>query len=381
MPYRKIEPKLWDDELIADLDRDTKLVWVYLLTGKHTTSLPGLWIATTLIIADGLRAPVEVVEKALVELERLGRIVRDQRRRLIRVPKSPRHNPADNARVVKGWWNQWADLPDCALKYEHIASLRDGVDGEKTTAAWDEYFGKIDVVRELARFANQARTRQESFANDSEPAPNSSSVPAPVLVPVGSDPDPEIQDPSQADPEEITSEIAGAREEQQASHGEPRPRPAPPAAGLPPGVRLGRSDRHHRAPQPGGAVASNDDARVIHEALRAHEELRNVATERLAGRIASRLLGGKKPLPEAVESIAAVARKVGDRRAANQHMSDADVADMVVAWAIKPWSGASPRASPHRRDVQDYTESHDAIRSRNGTSIPIRLAPDGEIAP
>ena len=42
MSYRKIDPRMWDDERFATLTQPTKLVWMLILTGPHTTPLPGL---------------------------------------------------------------------------------------------------------------------------------------------------------------------------------------------------------------------------------------------------------------------------------------------------------------------------------------------------
>lgn len=144
MAYRKIEPKLWDDEKIAHVSATTKLVWIYLLTGPHTTALPGLWHVGLAQIAEGLRLTFQEVEPALCELERLGRIVRHKACRMIRVPNAPKHNPAENGNAMKTWFRVWKDLPECAMKYEHLDSLMLGVRTPKVRENWNETFATID---------------------------------------------------------------------------------------------------------------------------------------------------------------------------------------------------------------------------------------------
>jgi hypothetical protein len=143
MAYRKIESRIWDDEKIADLPPITKLVWVYLLTGKHTTSLPGIWNVGPASIAEGLRIALVDVESAMADLERVGLIERDARLRLIRAPRAPRYNEAANAAVVKSWWAQWRDLPESMLKYRHVACLKAGVRAKAAVEAWDLTFATV----------------------------------------------------------------------------------------------------------------------------------------------------------------------------------------------------------------------------------------------
>lgn len=165
MPYRKIEPKLWDDENLADLDVTHKLVWLYILTGPHTTSLPGLWVVGPASMAEGLRLPVATVVTCLNTLRTRGRIDWDPVARLLRVRNAPRHNCAENKGQVISWWNQWVDLPDCKLKYAHIDSIREGALAPRPREAWHETFGNVDIQSELSRFANEIRTRSERDPN------------------------------------------------------------------------------------------------------------------------------------------------------------------------------------------------------------------------
>src|SRR3990172_698570 len=42
MIYRKIDIRMWGDAKFCALSEKARYLWIYLLTGDHTTSLPGL---------------------------------------------------------------------------------------------------------------------------------------------------------------------------------------------------------------------------------------------------------------------------------------------------------------------------------------------------
>lgn len=231
MAYRKIDPRLWDDEKFIDLLAVEKLLWLYILTGPHTTSLPGLWIVGMGEFVDGLRLEAKYLEKGFARLERMGRLIRNPRVRVIRVPNAPRYNRPDNARVLKSWFKLWSDIPECQQKYDHLESLRVSVfapgadeasedqppQGQALIAQWKSTFGVVVVPKQYQPRGRPATARKpDLLANEAGQAsgqvrddapkssrtvrpsdPNSSPVPdlATVLDPVSS------LDPSETPPE------------------------------------------------------------------------------------------------------------------------------------------------------------------------------------
>lgn len=158
MAYRKIDPRFWDDERMASQSHEAKLLFLYLLTGPHTNTLPGIYVVGVGAIADGLRMTAEHVEALLQTLEGLGRVERDKATRVIRIPNAPRYNHAENARVVRSWWKQWQSLPECRSKHAHMWSLLEGIpaDGHEraaqSIAVWNETFAaRWETVRSLYR--------------------------------------------------------------------------------------------------------------------------------------------------------------------------------------------------------------------------------------
>lgn len=164
-----IDPKMYDDPEFYSLDAETKFLWVYLLTGPEAThGCPGLLQATVSSVAGALRVASTTVDAALRRLALLGWVEEDRSRRIIRVPKAPLYRRSVTSGVVWAWYRYWERLPDCELKYKHVAAIRDvvGSKGLLDTAAWKRSFGAIDFASELARIKPSDSlpfSKQQSF--------------------------------------------------------------------------------------------------------------------------------------------------------------------------------------------------------------------------
>lgn len=223
MAYRKIDPRLWDDERFVELTAVQKLVWLYVLTGPHTTSLPGLWIVGIGELVDGLRFPNKSIREALSVLEGTGMLVYNPHYRLIRVPNAPKYNRPDNARVLKSWFRLWQEIPDCQQKFDHLGSLQQCItmpakDSEEEqsaaplTSAWLALFGSVPVPRGFSAppgfTSGQVR---EPLAKGSTAL---AFVPVPVsessgsLDPLSADPDPEVTGTARAHTDRDADAIA-----------------------------------------------------------------------------------------------------------------------------------------------------------------------------
>lgn len=296
MAYRKIDPRLWDDERFVELTPIEKLAWLYILTGPHTTSLPGLWIVGSGELVDGLRLPGKSIQASLEKLEGMGRLVLNPRLRLVRVPNAPRYNRPDNARVVKAWFKLWTDIPECQQKYDHLESIRAAVFANPTddaseesgqtaplVAQWRASFGSVRVpgkyMTAALRRAGYGREQEQNDtgavrgddANGSRTVrsecANSSSALAPVTASGSLDPD---------DPE------------------------APPET-----ARGGARD---------DGKAMGVEAASLLAKLQAHECLRTVANRGTAEALAAQVLAGRVTLPEAERALDDAGFKYGAAR-------------------------------------------------------------------
>lgn len=147
MSYRKIDPRMWDDERFATLSQPTKLVWLLILTGPHTTPLPGLSNVGVAALAESSRYDADTVSRALAELSRAGMVEFNQTCRVLRVPNAPKYNPCSNPKVLKGWFSIFKSVPDCTEKFRHLASLRAAIPAEEpwANAAWAATFGSVAI--------------------------------------------------------------------------------------------------------------------------------------------------------------------------------------------------------------------------------------------
>ena len=145
MNYGVIDPRLWDDDKIPDLSDPAFRVWIFLLTSRHAMRLPGLVVISAAGIAEDMARPRAYVSKALAELIKAQVCQLDERRRLIRVPRAPRYNPPGNGNVIKAWFSAWNLIPESALKYAHIESLKEVCQdrSENHRSAWKSTFAKV----------------------------------------------------------------------------------------------------------------------------------------------------------------------------------------------------------------------------------------------
>lgn len=180
--YRKVSPDIWDDEWFIDQDDAMRDLWWIMITGKQVLPIPGLQNVGPGALAEKLRRGSETVSELFRKLIQEGRIEYDERLQVVRVPRAPFHNLPDNPNQVRGWWNAWKRMPNSALKYRHIASLKAAL--EQTISeieeakrgaflkAWEDTFGTVpepfpngsETVSDRAR-ASGAGSREQGAGN------------------------------------------------------------------------------------------------------------------------------------------------------------------------------------------------------------------------
>lgn len=125
--YRKLSASVWGDERFRRLSKpkpNAQFLWIYLLTGPHTTPLPGLFVAGQRQLAEALEWPPAALCTCLEELTTPGMVRADWTARVVWIPNALRHNPPDNPNVVRGWRKMFALLPECDLTREAAQAFR-----------------------------------------------------------------------------------------------------------------------------------------------------------------------------------------------------------------------------------------------------------------
>lgn len=115
MVYRKVQARIWGDLKFRALDNDTKLLWLYFLTGPHTTDAPGIWHCRLTAIEEDLGLSRDKIKQAVYDLSCRGMCVYDEQVQVLYLPNHLKHNPPKNRNIAKGWLNRLDDLPECEL--------------------------------------------------------------------------------------------------------------------------------------------------------------------------------------------------------------------------------------------------------------------------
>ena len=129
--YRRVDCRMWGDAKFRRLSEQAKLLWVYLLTGPETTSLPGLIVCGRAQLAESLGWLPQRLGERFGELSSLGMAKADWDARLIWLPNAVKYNLPANPNVVwgpKGWAGHWGLIPECSLQIEAWHALRSAME-------------------------------------------------------------------------------------------------------------------------------------------------------------------------------------------------------------------------------------------------------------
>lgn len=132
MAYRRVESRIWNDERFRALTDDGKLVFLFLLTHPHMTSV-GAMRATSEGLAAELKWTVERFENGFETVLEARMVEFDPGACMVSLPNFIKHNPPANPNMVKGWVYALELLPECALKHRVINRCANRIE---TNAGW-----------------------------------------------------------------------------------------------------------------------------------------------------------------------------------------------------------------------------------------------------
>lgn len=130
--HRKIDVRMWGDAKFRSLSAakpNAQTLWVYLLTGPHTTSIPGLFMAGQAALAEALNWPLEGFREAFSELLNKGMVKADWKARVVFVPNAILYNQPESINVIKSWRIYWDEIAECQLKVEAHQRLKAFLEG------------------------------------------------------------------------------------------------------------------------------------------------------------------------------------------------------------------------------------------------------------
>lgn len=194
--YRQVFLNLWSDEKFNQLSKpepNARDLWIYLLIGRCTTSMPGVipigflslmeqlgWYADQPNMFDegfqegfqeGFEKRLLQCKEVFKELLDKGMIQADLKHKIIYLPKAKFYTPPDNPNVIKGWRYVWAELPECELKTIIKQDFESFLKGFKK--------GFLEVFQELSMkpwevgflngIRNQEQEQEQDIASSSPP--------------------------------------------------------------------------------------------------------------------------------------------------------------------------------------------------------------------
>jgi hypothetical protein len=166
--YRKVDPRIWNDEKFRSLTERGKLVFFFLLTHPHMTAL-GAMRATI----QGLGAEYGVAEKAFreafKEVLREGMVEVDEKASLMVLPKFIFYNRPESPNVLKAWGEAVELLPECDLRTAHLRRVKAFAEG------LEEGFVKVipeDILKGARKtIGNREQEQEQEQEERSSPTP------------------------------------------------------------------------------------------------------------------------------------------------------------------------------------------------------------------
>ncbi len=133
--HRKVDVRVWGDDKFRGMTAPApcgRYLWLYLMTGPHTTSIPGLFVAGEAALAEALGWPLKGFREAFREASERGMAEADWNARLVWLPNAIRYNFPENPNVVKSWRAYWDEIPECHLKVKAYGVLRQQLASKET---------------------------------------------------------------------------------------------------------------------------------------------------------------------------------------------------------------------------------------------------------
>ncbi len=141
--YRKVDVRMWGDQKFQALSKlapSGQALWIFLLTGPHTTIVPGLFRAGRAALAESVGWSADQFDAAWAEIEAQGMALADWNARVVWVPGAARYNPPESPNVAAAWRAALVgEIPECPLRDKAERALSEALMdvGEPYVAAWE----------------------------------------------------------------------------------------------------------------------------------------------------------------------------------------------------------------------------------------------------
>lgn len=159
--YRKVDPRIWNDEKFRTLSDDGQLVFLFMMTHPHMTSL-GAMRATLPGLASEKGWPEKRFAKAFREALAKAMLKHDPKASFVGLPNFLKYNPPESPNVVKSWSVALDLIPECRLKDELLQHVKD------FTEAFQKAFQKA-LPKDFAKSMPYQEQEQEQEKKKPDP--------------------------------------------------------------------------------------------------------------------------------------------------------------------------------------------------------------------
>lgn len=149
--YRKIDPRIWNDEKVRRLNDESLLVLLFTLTHPAMTAI-GAMRATVQGLAAERRWSATKFGRALDPIVRAGIVEFDEEACCLALPKFLKYNPPEGPNSLYAWVKAIDDVPECAVRRRVMARCRAWLDaqGERyrkavATSVWSAFPSGMDT--------------------------------------------------------------------------------------------------------------------------------------------------------------------------------------------------------------------------------------------
>ena len=125
--FRKIEIRMWTDQKfrkLSPMPPSGQSLWFYLLSGPHTSIIPGLFKARRGGIAEELAWTLEAFDAAFNEIASQQMAEADWQAGVVWIPNAIKCNPPQSPNVITAWRKEWPLIPECDLKTKALEAMR-----------------------------------------------------------------------------------------------------------------------------------------------------------------------------------------------------------------------------------------------------------------
>jgi hypothetical protein len=180
--FRKIDPRIWNDEKFRGLSDHGKLAFLFVLTHPHMTSL-GAMRATIDGMISELGWTGKGYAKGFMEPFEKGILRIDEKACFVWAPNFIKYNPPDNKNVVVAWAKCIDLLPECPMKNTLISHVSEYLETLPKGFAepFPKPFPKGMPIQETEKEQEQEQENTSSLRSEgapvAPPAPDSTEPP------------------------------------------------------------------------------------------------------------------------------------------------------------------------------------------------------------